>query len=726
MHPMIRNWIEEQGWTGLRPMQERVFDAIEAGATDVLVIAGTASGKTEAAFLPIFSAILSQPRGRTTRCLCISPMKALINDQYDRLQRLGEYLGITVERWHGDVPATTKRRVRDSPPEVLIITPESLESQLMRRGYELRERFGALAWVVIDEFHLFLGRQRGTQVESQLTRLCRLIETRPVRIGLSATLGDTTEAERFLGSGAQQPPLVAVDSASPLKFGYEFVVPNQGHIDDDTEDDQAPESLGPLADEVLNHFTGGSYLVFANSKSTVEELTDEIKARTSRFRAGAGPVSLPHHGSLSTGERHRAESLLSAGDEPTIVVATSTLEVGIDIPAVEAVGQVGPPTAVATLRQRLGRSGRRGAPSQLHMYLPAPAFGKATTSVLDRLRIDVVQAVAVVDLAIEGWAEPSQRATGRWSTLAHQVLSTVSERGGCTATSLHAILVPDGQFADIPAADFSDLLRHLGALGFLRQAPDDTLLLDTTGERLVASPDFCAIFETPIEYSIFHGSRELGRIAKTPWLRARDPLIFAGQRWMIETIDDRRRTIRVLPDFRKRVPKWFGSPQPVHREVRTRMAHIFGEGTSLVLDDAQAIVDDARFWYDRLGIASAPLLEDGSQSLLFTFGGTIETATLAALLRREDLDADEAGAAIAVQHKRDGLTRRDELEDILSRIVGSSPEPVDLVPLLAPRRRPKFHDLLPERLQTKELAQDAVDLDGARFLAARALVTLQS
>lgn len=725
MHPMIRNWIEEQGWADLRPMQQRVFDPIEDASSDVLVVAGTASGKTEAAFLPIFSAILSKPTSGGTRCLCVSPMKALINDQYDRLQRIGRYLGISVERWHGDVSATVKRRTREVPPEVLIITPESLESQLMRRGYELRERFGALSWVVIDEFHLFLGRQRGTQVESQLTRLSHLLGSRPVRIGLSATLGDSAEAERFLSSGSGRSPVVEADPGPPAKFQYEFVVPSGMDDDVGTEGEEAPqESLGSLADEVIERFPGGSYLVFANSKSTVEELTDEIRMRSGQFASSREFVCVPHHGSLSTDERHRAERLLSAADEPTIVVATSTLEVGIDIPAVGAVGQVGAPTAVATLRQRLGRSGRRGEPSNLHMFLATPAAISASTPTLDKLRTEVVQAVAVVELAEEGWAEPSQRAPGQWSTLIHQILSTVSERGGCSAGDLFAILIPDGQFADIEMAGFAELLRHLGSEELLCQAPHGALLLGRRGERLVATPDFCAVFETPVEFSIYFGSKELGSIAKAAWVRVGDPLIFAGRRWMIQAIDERRHTILVAPDSRKYVPKWHGSPQPVHREVRSRMSEIYEAGPRLQLGEAKPIVDDARYWYERLGVGVRPLIEDGPQTLILSFGGTIETETLAALLRSNGIDADECGVAVAIQRSRGGAPAASDIELALGGIVGRDRSAEELVKLLPARRRPKFHDLLPDSLQTAEDVQDSVDLDGAQYLAGRLLEVL--
>src|SRR5436853_2120515 len=197
LHPKIQRWLWRQGWGALRDIQEAAIGPILAGDRDVVIAASTASGKTEAAFLPILTA-LAEDSGGSVRVLYISPLKALINDQFDRLELLCEDLEVPVARWHGDVAASQKKKLLARPGGVLIITPESLEALFVLQGPKVRSLFERLAYVVVDELHAFIGGERGQQLQSLLHRVELAIRRRVPRVALSATLGDLAIACEFL------------------------------------------------------------------------------------------------------------------------------------------------------------------------------------------------------------------------------------------------------------------------------------------------------------------------------------------------------------------------------------------------------------------------------------------------------------------------------------------------------------------------------------------------
>ena len=200
LHGKVRQWIWRQGWDGLREIQEKSIPILLSGASDLIITAGTASGKTEAAFLPIVSRLASEEASATTgfRAIYVSPLRALINDQFGRMESLCDDVEIEVTKWHGDVSASTKMRARKNPQGILLITPESLEAILVRRGQEAGRLFRGLSYVVIDEMHAFMDSPRGKQLQSLLHRIDVASGTRAVRVGLSATLADENISRAFL------------------------------------------------------------------------------------------------------------------------------------------------------------------------------------------------------------------------------------------------------------------------------------------------------------------------------------------------------------------------------------------------------------------------------------------------------------------------------------------------------------------------------------------------
>src|SRR5450759_1188464 len=462
LHPKIQRWIWEQNWCELRDAQERAVGPILAGNRDLIIAAATASGKTEAAFLPICSALLdagdgpdrarsvsrvvpepATPNATGVQVLYVSPLKALINDQYGRLDALCEQLDIPVHRWHGDVAGSRKAKVLSNPDGLLLITPESLEALLVIHGPKVGRIFGGLRYVVIDEMHSFLGAERGAQLQSLLHRVELVIRRRVPRIGLSATLGDMAAAAEFLrpGRGDAVTIITAADDTQELQLqlrGYEttpaHLSPAAAEKAETRGEQVEAEDITPgdrlaIADHLFATLRGTDDLIFANSRRNVEIYADLLKRRCDR--AQVPNEFVPHHGSLSKDLREHVEARLKDRDQPVSAVCTSTLEMGIDIGSVSSIAQLGAPHTVSSLRQRLGRSGRRGGAATLRLYISEEQVTPQTPPP-DALRVELVQSIAMVNLLLERWNEAPDSGGLHLSTLTQQLLSLIAQHGGIT------------------------------------------------------------------------------------------------------------------------------------------------------------------------------------------------------------------------------------------------------------------------------------------------------
>ena len=369
LDPRIQRWIWQAGWTELKDAQERAIPLILEGRRDVIIAAATASGKTEAAFFPILTRMLKETE--PVSALYISPLKALINDQWERLTQLCETLEIPVIPWHGDISASVKKKFLKEPRGCLLITPESLEGLLMREGHALTHLLGGLRYVVIDELHAFLESDRGKQLQSLLNRIDVALGRRTARIALSATLGEMELAAEFLrpdaggdvdiidSRGSHQEMKVIVKgflNLPPLLTDEEIATREMAGTKVERED-ALPQGIVAIGQQLFATLRGSNNLIFPNSRAKVELYADVLRRACERNHV---PNEFwPHHGSLSKEIREDAERALKSGERPASAIATTTLELGIDIGAVKSIAQVGPAPSVASLRQRLGRSGRR-------------------------------------------------------------------------------------------------------------------------------------------------------------------------------------------------------------------------------------------------------------------------------------------------------------------------------------------------------------------------------
>ena len=618
----VRRWIWRKRWASLRDIQERSIPLLLKEESDVIIAAATAGGKTEAAFLPLISrTIETDAKGSGFDLLYVSPLRALINDQFRRLQDLCETVDLPVHSWHGDVSAAVKSKARKNPRGILLITPESLEAMFVLRGLEVPALFGRLACIVIDELHVLLDTERGIHVRSLLARLELAARRRIRRIGLSATLGDMDLASRYLRPEAPE-AVVVLQSRSEgpvLRMqlrGYRVVRRSASAETDVVEsgDDQA--SVGStdatIAAHLFDRLRGTTNLIFAGARQQVEVFADLLRRSSEQRRV---PVEFfPHHSNLSREHRTFVEQRLKEARLPTTAVCTSTLELGIDIGDVECVAQIGAPYSVASLRQRMGRSGRRGQPAILRMYETERDLD-ANAHPIDALRLRLVRSITMVELLLEGWCEPPRPDALHLSTLVHQVLSVIVERGGATARQLFSILCKLGPFRSVDNTLFARLLRRMGApeVALIEQSPDGTLLLGSEGERVVEHYSFYAVFQTPEEYRVLLNGRALGTIPIVVPIAPDMTIIFAGRRWRVMTVHDRDKVIEVAKDATGRPPP-FGSEAGIVDDVivRRMRAILAGEDVPRYLDrEAAEFLREGRATYRRLDLAHRQIVDLG-------------------------------------------------------------------------------------------------------------------
>ena len=712
LHPKVQESLYDMRWTRLRTIQVDAIHEILGGDGDLIIAARTAAGKTEAAFLPILSRIVDDPGG-SVRVVYAGPLKALINDQFLRLERLCEETDIPVHKWHGDVGQTAKRRLLAKPSGVLLITPESIESLFVNHPHELSKVFAGLDFFVIDELHSFLGNERGAHLRSLMTRLAAKSREPVRRIGLSATLGDTAAARRWLRAASPERVRLLEDPAGKgvrLKLsGYLRPHKATRASADRGEEDEKLADLDPLLGDVFTAFHGKSALIFANRKDRIEACADY--ARRTAERRGLPDLFRVHHGSLSRGEREQTEDALRSGSAAA-TFCSSTLEMGIDVGSVKSIGQIGVPWSVSSLAQRLGRSGRKeGESSEIRIYIEEEVPGPHA-SLLDRLFPDLLQTVAMTELLLARWCEPPEVDRLHLSTLVQQSMSVIAELGGARADQLHTILVTSGAFPAVDMTTFLSLLRSMGKVDLIEQTPDGLLILGLRGEAIVRSRDFYIAFVVPEEYRVLHQGRHIGNVTSTPDLANDGYLILAGRRWKVLQVDPDRKEILVEPSPGGRVPTFSGTAgQDIHPKVREMMRSLlFRDDVPVYLDPvARAMLTNARAAAREADLGRRSFLQDGSDTIWFTWTGSRIERTLAGLgCHVGGLDIQDEEIALRFAHAKE-----DEIRETYRRFLTDRPDVLELASHYPERAREKYERFLSDELQSQVFASHCLDLDGA-------------
>ena len=715
----IRRWIWQKGWTSLRDIQERAIPNLINGDDDLIIAAATAGGKTEAAFLPLISKAHATEISEGFDLVYVGPLRALINDQFQRLESLCETLEMPVHPWHGDISQAVKARARKNPRGILLITPESLEAMFVLRGAEVPRLFADTQAIVIDELHALLDSERGVHLRSLLTRLELSVGRRIRRVGLSATLGDMAQANAYLRPEAPEKvgQLVSRSDDQELRVQLRAYIAGRRteHTDAadadpngaDAQDQSATRAVG---EHIFEKLRGHNNLVFAGSRGHVELYSDLLRGMCEERRVPN--EFFPHHASLSREHRGFVEKRLKDGSLPVTAICTSTLELGIDIGDVACVGQIGAPWSVAALRQRLGRSGRRaGQPAVLRMYAIEPET-EADSHPVDTFHLGLVRSIAMIELLIEGWFEPPRTEALHLSTLTHQILSVIAERGGASAQRLFATLCDRGPFRSVDPGLFGRLLRQLGDpdTALIEQAPDGTLLPGREGERVVEHYSFYAVFQTPQEYRVVYDAKTLGTIPVDAPLAADMTIIFSGRRWRVLEIHDREKVIEVTPDYAGKPPTFGGDPGEIHKKIIQRMREVLlADYLPSFLDDtAVEVLSSARASYRRSRLDDVPIKRFGDdRHLLAPWTGTVGSASLAIVLACLDYRVSTFDGILEVS------STGSRSKNLISELEDIAADTIDLPDLIRNRSGAlifeKFHHYLGDELLLSDALSRRLD-----------------
>ena len=642
--PFVQEYIYQNHWENLRSIQVAAADAIFNTDENVLLTASTASGKTEAAFFPIIT-LFSEDMPSSVGCIYIGPLKALINDQFSRLNDLCAEADIPVWHWHGDVAQSHKAKLMRHPSGILQITPESLEALLLHKHAAIAKLFGDLRFVVIDEVHSLLRGDRGGQTLCLIERLSRIAGVNPRRIGLSATIGDPEGTGEFLSLGTGRktiiPKIDAKGSKWRLSMEHFYVKDAQAAEDKqipgalpvlEEKTDDAPANADPGIGYIFEHTRGKKCLVFVNSREECEMVTTtlrhycELNHEPDRF--------LVHHGNLSASYRETAEGIMKDDSQYMTTVTTATLELGIDIGRLERAFQIDAPWTVSSFLQRMGRTGRRELPPEMWFVIredePEVRAMLPTT-----IPWKLLQGIALVQLYLEErWVEPPRLDRLPFSLLYHQTMSTLASCGELSPRALADRVLRLHYFHRITQEDYRVLLRHLIATDHIQQTEQGGLIVGLAGERVINSFKFYGVFQESEEYTVRSESQELGTVVSPPPVG--EKLAIAGHVWQVLDVDHKRRLI-YCQQVKGSVPAYFGQcPGDLHTKILTRMRRVLQEDRQYpyLMKNAVARLEQARFTAAHSGAAEKPLINlGGNMWCLLPWVGTYTFLTMERFLK---------------------------------------------------------------------------------------------
>ena len=616
--PFIQDYIYRNNWESLRAIQAAAGDAIFNSDKNVLLTASTASGKTEAAFFPILT-LFSEDPPASVGAVYIGPLKALINDQFTRLNDLCDEAGIPVWHCHGDVAQSHKNRMLKNPSGILQITPESLEAMMIRKHALIPKLVCDLRFLVSDEIHSLMRGDRGGQTLCLIERLCRMAGVNPRRIGLSATIGEPSAAGEFLSCGTGKETVIPRIEAKGIKWRLSmehFYISQQNNPTDndtaealpvlDVKTDTAPEHADAGMGYIFEHTKGKKCLVFVNSREECEAVTTTLR---SYCEARNEPDRfLIHHGNLSAAYRETAEEAMKDEDIFMTTCTTATLELGIDIGRLERAFQIDAPYTVSSFLQRMGRTGRRELPPEM-WFVIREELPEPRSLLPETIPWKLLQGIALIQVYIEErWVEPPKLDRLPYSLLYHQTMSTLASCGELSPSELASRVLSLKYFHRISQEDYKLLLRHLLEKEHIQRTAEGGLIVGLAGERIVNSFKFYAVFQENEEYTVRWGSQELGTIVMPP--PAGEKIAIAGHVWIVEEVDHKRRLV-YCEQIKGKVPAYFGDcPGDINTKILLRMRDVLRESKSYpyLMKNAVARLVQARQTAVNSGITESPLI----------------------------------------------------------------------------------------------------------------------
>ncbi|MDR3600404.1 MAG: DEAD/DEAH box helicase [Desulfosporosinus sp.] len=729
--PFIQEYIYNHQWTELRAVQVEACRVVFESDAHLLLAAGTASGKTEAAFLPVITLLHENPPS-SIGALYIGPLKALINDQFVRLSDLLAEAHLPVWHWHGDVSQSHKNKMLKNPRGILQITPESLESMLINRSTDSLRLFADLRFIVIDEVHAFMGTDRGSQILCQLERLTRMIGHQPRRIGLSATLSDYARAEKWLSSGTERSVITPIVQAGQQKIRLavehfylddevqeekEAVNPNgqeelREHRPEQQSNKIPKQGIPPSDQYIFEQSKNRKCLIFTNNREQAEYTVATLRQLAESKRMP--DVYHVHHGSISAPLREAAEKAMKESPEPCVTAATITLELGIDLGYLERIIQLETPFSVSSFVQRLGRSGRRGTPSEMWFVCKED---KGTNDQLpNRIPWFLLQAIAIIQMYLEErWIEPVSPKDYPYSLLYHQTMSTLAAMGELIPAALAQRVLTLSPFKNISSDDFRQLLLYLIEIDHIEQTEERGLLVGLTGEQVVRNFRFYSVFPDNEEFAVRDESKEVGSILSPPPQGERFAL--AGRTWEVMEIDLKHKTVYAKPVKGKVRTTWNGGGGSIHSKILQRMKQVLEEDItySYLQPGAVKRLCEVRDLARETGILKTNILPLGGNSYcLFPWLGTVGYRTLERCLRyvgAEMFEIRNVGGLSPYFLTFSTKSRsKIELNSLLKGVIVGTADTEQLMQADEAPQLEKYDEFIPPSLLRKAFRHDYLDL----------------
>lgn len=721
--PFIQDFIYQNKWEELRGNQVAACEVIFDSDDNLLLSSGTATGKTEAAFLPVLTELYNNP-SRSVGIIYISPLKALINDQFKRLEQLILDSNIPVCKWHGDASLTIKNKLIKNPEGILQITPESLESLITNKRGACLSMFSDLRFVIIDEVHHFMRDVRGIQLLCVLERLKQLTGVNPRRIGLSATLGDIILAQNWLNTGTGRNCAAPITEEGKKRVGLHierFV--NYADKRDLVERDGSGNvvnvsSGGDIGDRehyeyLFKQTLDKKTIIFTNSREKTELVMAHI--REIALKNKAPDVYRVHHGNVSALIRENTEDEMKSADEKIVTGATVTLELGIDIGSLDQAVQVGAPLNVSSFAQRLGRCGRRGQIPQL-LFTFVESIKINSADILGPINWEFIRTIAIIELYLKDhWMEPIPPQKHPYNLLYHQTMSCLKSNGEMSASGLAQSILSLGSFKNIPQDDYKRLLSHLIDIEQLQRTEHGGLIIGREGEKIVNSHKFLTVFLTPEYLLVKDENRTIGTVDKVYPVGIRFAL--AGLAWETVAVNEKSKVI-----FVKRVPgisvvdwdidfnaelhtilvrkirsvlKTDESYPYLSERCRERLTEIqYISRNSSILDNLVTPLSDKKF-------------------AVFPWAGTRQLITLNYALRHRKIKSKLPWiTCVYLEVIFDGS--KEELEEIIIDILRSD---LDLYDLPLPEKVQidgKYNEFIPLELLRKQFIEDFLDFEGLK------------
>ena len=726
--PFVKDYIYAHSWENLRAVQVAAAEAIFETDEHVLLTASTASGKTEAAFFPIITLFSEEPPA-SVGCIYIGPLKALINDQFTRLNDLCRTAEIPVWHWHGDVAQSHKARLMKRPSGILQITPESLEALLLHRHAAIPKLFGDLRFVVIDEVHSLLRGDRGGQTLCLIERLSRIAGVAPRRIGLSATIGDPAGTGAFLaagtGRGTVVPRIEAKGSKWRISMEHFYVRDAQAAEGKDeitalpaldTPTDTAPENADPGLGYIFEHTRGKKCLLFVNSREECEAVTTTLRAYCEKRHEP--DRFLIHHGNLSAAFRETAEERMKDESSMLTTCTTATLELGIDIGRLERAFQIDAPWTVSSFLQRMGRTGRRELPPEMWFVMredaPDPRALLPAT-----IPWKLLQGVALVQLYLEErWVEPPRLDRLPFSLLYHQTMSVAASCGELSPRALAERVLSLHVFHRITQEDYRTLLRYLIVQDHLQQTERGGLIVGLAGERVIHSYRFYGVFQENEEYTVRSESQEIGTIVAPPPVG--EKIAIAGHVWRVLEVD-RKRHLVYCEQVKGNVPAYFGEcPGDIHTKILERMRRVLCEETSYpyLMKNAVARLAQARDTARHSGAATDALIPlGGDMYALLPWLGSYAFLALERFLRIRCAERIGLRASDSMRPYFMQFSMKASPTEFFRVLAEEAAKDFDPMELLYPNEVPlfdKYDEYLPEELVRRGFACGVLDIAGMK------------